>query len=612
MPQGRSKAFSGKKKKMQMQAKRHRLTERGAHSGGGDGKAVPPDDDDDDGRGDRQPPSLEVGGGAGGDSMIVSAASSDKRTALTQGVNLAASASAATHQGRQRYDLMFKKETKEEIAKLRLEARNEVEPMTDEQLESALGDYFPDDMTFPQRPKWTRDMSKRQLEQLENDAFVDFVSAILRDYDDVSHFELNLETWRQLWRVIEVSDVLLLILDCRYPAAMFPPSLYTYITSRNKDMIVVLNKVDLVPMSLAVAWKHKFLESYPRLRVTFFSSFPSYNLRTSLEAGASEQKGGIKSRRLRGRISMVTDGAQQVFKVCQDIVSDAGANVDLDSWQELIVNADSRKDDDEVKVEEHVKTIDEDALGEENVERFREGILKLGMIGQPNAGKSSLINSLMGRRVVSVSKTPGHTKHFQDIFVTRSVRLRDCPGLVFPSLVPKALQVVMGSYPISQLREMFSVVQYVAQRVNLPLVLKLTHPDALREADREDLKWSAFSVAEAWAMKRGYVTARSNRPDLNRAANHILRMCLEGKIPLTMYPVNYVKTKDHWAKHEDTAIVKKLLGLDDADAANLEPLEESSPSEDEENTSGDEDDHRFQATNVANRFGALGSVDSDE
>ena len=58
----------------------------------------------------------------------------------------------------------------------------------------------------------------------------------------------------------------------------------------------------------------------------------------------------------------------------------------------------------------------------------------------------------------------GHTKHFQTINVTRSVRLCDCPGLVFPSTVPKPLQVVMGSYPISQVREMFSVLQFVARQ----------------------------------------------------------------------------------------------------------------------------------------------------
>ena len=37
----------------------------------------------------------------------------------------------------------------------------------------------------------------------------------------------------------------------------------------------------------------------------------------------------------------------------------------------------------------------------------------VGMIGHPNVGKSSLINGLVGRKVVSTSSTPGHTKYLQ-------------------------------------------------------------------------------------------------------------------------------------------------------------------------------------------------------
>ena len=44
-------------------------------------------------------------------------------------------------------------------------------------------------------------------------------------------------------------------------------------------------------------------------------------------------------------------------------------------------------------------------------------------------------------QVVSVSRTPGHTKHLQTIFLTPTVKLCDCPGLVFPSYVDKSLQV---------------------------------------------------------------------------------------------------------------------------------------------------------------------------
>lgn len=39
----------------------------------------------------------------------------------------------------------------------------------------------------------------------------------------LSYFELNLETWRQLWRVLEISDIVLVIVDIRYPVRI--PSL---------------------------------------------------------------------------------------------------------------------------------------------------------------------------------------------------------------------------------------------------------------------------------------------------------------------------------------------------------------------------------------------------
>lgn len=88
----------------------------------------------------------------------------------------------------------------------------------------------------------------------------------------------------------------------------------------------------------------------------------------------------------------------------------------------------------------------------------------------------------------------------------------------------------------------------VCRRINLPEVLKLTHP----EKDSEVPKWSAFTIAEAWAAKRGYVSARSNRPDLNRSANHILRMTLDGKIPVHMLPKGYNESKNQLEVHQDT------------------------------------------------------------
>merc|ERR1712060_677715 len=70
------------------------------------------------------------------------------------------------------------------------------------------------------------------------------------------------------------------------------------------------------------------------------------------------------------------------------------------------------------------------------------GALAIGLVGHPNVGKTSVLNSLAGRKAASVSGTAGHTKHLQHIRIDETVHpnayVIDCPGLVFPSLNSRA------------------------------------------------------------------------------------------------------------------------------------------------------------------------------
>lgn len=212
----------------------------------------------------------------------------------------------------------------------------------------------------------------------------------------------------------------------------FPPALYNHVTrDLGKRLILVLNKIDLVPDELTAAWIKFFHERFPGLVVLPFASYAGMT---------AKGKGG----RRQGRLRMASDACRGLVAACEEMVE---GKVDLSSWRHKIDEelAEVLEQDDEDEDGDPLAGANVEVAAPDtsfyNEELFKGGRLTLGFVGHPNVGKSSLLNALMGRKVVSVSRTPGHTKHFQTIFLTDNVRLCDCPGLVFPSLQPKALQV---------------------------------------------------------------------------------------------------------------------------------------------------------------------------
>lgn len=66
-------------------------------------------------------------------------------------------------------------------------------------------------LTVPRRPAWDKEMTAGELHEREKAAFLEWRRnlAELQEIDDLlmTPFERNLEVWRQLWRVIERSDL---------------------------------------------------------------------------------------------------------------------------------------------------------------------------------------------------------------------------------------------------------------------------------------------------------------------------------------------------------------------------------------------------------------------
>ncbi len=78
------------------------------------------------------------------------------------------------------------------------------------------------DLKIPRRPTWDKNMTAHEITQRENLAFLEWRRDIASQEQNavnlaITPFEKNIEVWKQLWRVIEKSDVLMQIVDARNP-----------------------------------------------------------------------------------------------------------------------------------------------------------------------------------------------------------------------------------------------------------------------------------------------------------------------------------------------------------------------------------------------------------
>lgn len=86
------------------------------------------------------------------------------------------------------------------------------------------------------------------------------------------------------------------ITHSRYTPLHFNPKLYEYVTHElQKQLIVVLNKCDIVPADVVTAWKHYLLKEFPKLDVVVFTSFPKdEETRQALAKGKTCRKFYVK------------------------------------------------------------------------------------------------------------------------------------------------------------------------------------------------------------------------------------------------------------------------------------------------------------------------------
>ena len=169
--------------------------------------------------------------------------------------------------------------------------------------------------------------------------------------------------------VLTNSDVLIQVLDARDPEGTRSRKIEREaVQVHGKKLVLVLNKIDLVPKEVVEAWLKHLRYSFPTL--PFKSSTQSQRKHLSSSTTAAHVSTGASSSSPTPLLTLLKNYS-------------------------------------------------------------RAGSLAIGVIGFPNVGKSSLINTLKRAKACGVAPTPGYTKEVQIVSLDGNLKILDCPGVVY-------------------------------------------------------------------------------------------------------------------------------------------------------------------------------------
>ncbi|XP_031780417.1 large subunit GTPase 1 homolog [Nasonia vitripennis] len=464
-------------------------------------------------------------------------------------------------------------------------------------------------LKIPRRPKWDKSTTSHELQTKEKEEFLEWRKrlSILQEKENIlmTPYEKNLEFWRQLWRVIERSDVIVQIVDARNPLLFRCEDLEQYVkeVDPNKLNMILINKADFLTPEQRVIWAEYFDKI--NVKVAFFSAtleaekekddtIPEEEEQQAAEEEEdqntepeSDQESAYSSDALKEDSDQKKDddsivntetkaeipasdqssdnnkSTAAVLTKTENPEAEKSLNRNSEENNEVDKNAETNTENPEL-----VKNLDDISLNhnklnssnllsrDELIELFRttrpaktckNNITTIGLVGYPNVGKSSTINALLTHKKVSVSTTPGKTKHFQTIFLDSDLMLCDCPGLVMPSFVStKAEMVLNGILPVNQLRDHVAPITVLGSLIPRHILeekygIMIPLPEVGEDPDRTP---TSEEILNAHGYNRGFMT-QNGQPDNARSARYILKDFICGKLLFCKAPPDYNQDEFH-------------------------------------------------------------------
>ncbi|KAJ3002404.1 Guanine nucleotide-binding protein-like 3 [Thoreauomyces humboldtii] len=292
--------------------------------------------------------------------------------------------------------------------------------------------------------------------------------------------------YKEFKKVVENADVILEVLDARDPLGCRTRQIEELVLNAGADkrIILILNKIDLVPREVVEQWLKYLRNEFPT--IAFKAS--TQNQRQNL--GQSTVSADMASDRLLASSECL--GADNLMKLLKNYCRNA-----------------------------NIKTS-----------------ITVGVIGFPNVGKSSVINSLKRTKVCNVGSTPGVTKVAQTIQLDKGIKLLDCPGIVFSQSTregDEAEVLLRNCVKVELLADPISPVEVIVGRCNPEQLMRLYNVGMFTDT-RDFLIHVAQQRGKLRKVAFAKTYTKGGIPDLENAARAILQDWNSGRIPFYTVP----------------------------------------------------------------------------
>lgn len=163
---------------------------------------------------------------------------------------------------------------------------------------------------------------------------------------------------------------------------------------------------------------------------------------------------------------------------------------------------------------------------EEDKKRNLKRSLRIMVVGVPNAGKSSVINRLSGKKSTRIGNKPGITRGKQWVHIGENIDLLDTPGILWPKFEDPKSGLNLAF--VGSIKDEILDIEDIA--IELLKLLSLKYENLiLNRYNLDSIGRSPLETMEKICKKRGFIKKGENF-DYERASKTIIDEFRSGKI----------------------------------------------------------------------------------